>query len=109
MPTVILPGSRRRQLAGAYMVGDRPAEERVEVTIVLRRRQPLRGAGQARFADRGEFAAAHGADPADIASIEQFARQQDLAVVQKDAAPDRAVIGHGGKLGPGLRGPLGPL
>jgi kumamolisin len=83
---IILPGSRRRPIAGAHITGEIAAQQRIEITIVLRRRRQLAGAGGTRFANREEFAAAHGADPADIALVEQFARQQDLAVVEKDVA-----------------------
>jgi kumamolisin len=94
MGIVTLPTSHRRPLAGAYIVGQRPAEERIEIAIVLRRRQPLGGAGHTRFAHREEFIAAHGADPADVALVEQFARRQNLAVTEKDAA--RRTIGLSG-------------
>ena len=86
MTMVVLPGSERRKLAGANIAGERPAEERIEVSIVLRRRQPLASAGNRRFADREAFVAAHGADPADFARIEQFARPRNLVVVERDLA-----------------------
>ena len=86
MAMVNLEGSRRREVAGANVTGQIAAEERIEISIVLRRRQPLAGAGVPRFAHREEFLAAHGADPADVALVEQFARRQNLAVVEKDVA-----------------------
>jgi kumamolisin len=83
---VVFPASQRYPLAGARAAGQRPAEERIEVSVVLRRRQPLGKAGSLRFTDREALVAAHGADPADMAIVEDFARRQNLAVVEKDAA-----------------------
>ena len=46
--------------------------------------QPLR---QRKPMDRTEFAAAHGADPDDLAEVEKFAQEHHLVVVKKDRGP----------------------
>lgn len=90
-----IPGSERTQVAGARHVGAVHPDERLEVTVRLRPKAPLPSptsadAGgaladvlpaQRHYLTRDEFAAAHGADPQDIAKVEQFAEAHGLAVV----------------------------
>jgi kumamolisin len=84
--------------SGTIRLGPLPAEERVEVTLRLRERAPggkpavtaePRGSSavaEPRYPSREEFARAHGADPEDIARIEQFARSHGLSVTKADPA-----------------------
>jgi kumamolisin len=88
----ILAGSEREPLPGARPVGPVDPDQRVEVTVYLtnpaagslgdtisaqveQRRPPL---------SRKEFRAAHSADPADVAKVEQFAHAHQLSVVETD-------------------------
>ncbi len=94
-----LPGSERKPLRDARAIGRTDPEQRLEVTILLRRRD---AAGlRTRLADlaRGEagghlapeaFAEAYGADPADLTKVADFARAHDLAVVCAD--PGRRTV-----------------
>jgi kumamolisin len=90
-------GSERAPVAGAHPVGPTAPDERIEVTVRVRRRSAgaSLGAGQAmggslprerRYLSRAELAATHGADPADIAKIEEFAHEHGLDVVEASLA-----------------------
>jgi kumamolisin len=96
MDRVILKGSKRTRLAQARVRGNADPGERLEVSIVVRRRaaDALRarvnaitlGAGPAQFMNRTEFAERHGADPADFQAVRDFAAGHGLSVVQAQAA-----------------------
>jgi kumamolisin len=60
-----VPGSAREPMAGARVVGAVDPTARVDVTVVLRRAERQPGAG---------------ADPADVAAVEEFAGQHGLVV-----------------------------
>lgn len=82
---VPVPGSRRFPLVGARPIGPADPAERVEVTVVVRRRPDahLVPHGGTRLG-RADFAAAAGAHPADVAAVEAFAWDADLEVVAAD-------------------------
>lgn len=98
---VPLPGSQRQVPAGARRLEAVPAEERLQVTVVLRPRSgpPVaQAAGSYGSADvrgrsylsRDELAAATGADEADLRSVAEFAAQHRLSVVES-SGPRRTV------------------
>ena len=74
---VSIPGSDRQPVRGAKRVGPAQADERIEVTVRVRRRTPLPAAaldGRVSPAKRtylahSQLEAAHGADPADLAKV----------------------------------------
>src|SRR5689334_22573836 len=78
-------GSARQGIPNASPVGFPNPYERVDVSIYLRRRSddlPKPG----RTVTREEFESRYGADPADVARVEQFAAEFDLTVVEIDLA-----------------------
>jgi kumamolisin len=86
---VPLPGSERHLPAGARCVGSVPPEERFEVTVRVRAKAPLPAAGahgHRPHLSREAFAEQHGADPADLQRVEDFARRNGLVVVDRSAA-----------------------
>ena len=99
-----IPGSERHALEGAQAVGAARPDERIEVTLRLRAKTPVAHAaaasgvaddthpGQRKYLTREQFAAAHGADAADLASIAAFAKAHNLAVVESDAARRSVVL-----------------
>jgi kumamolisin len=97
-----LNGSERAPIPGARAVGKADPEERLEVSVLVRRRavadlsetvqQLAAGAPGVRHLRRDEFAARHGAEPADLAAVENFAAAHGLVVVQKDAARRTLVL-----------------
>src|SRR5206468_3892813 len=88
---VVLPESRKTAPKGAKLAGKISPDERLEVTIRLRRKP---GAGtpkvEGKPLTREEFREAYGADPADIEKVEEFANEHGLDVVQTSIA-QRAV------------------
>src|SRR5208283_6201088 len=99
---VELVGSHREPVAGA--TAPRPVDnhEMIQATVVLRRRMhanmpaaeefAFRQPNSAAYQTRGEFAVLHGADPADIATIEAFAHENGLTVAERSAARRSVVL-----------------
>jgi len=101
----LLPGSEREALPGAAPVGHVRADERIEVTLLLRSsaHAPARALAdrgltgdrhpaQRRYLSRAEQAAMHGADAHDIAKVHGFAQAHGLAVVETSAARRSVVL-----------------
>src|SRR5271165_4415730 len=94
---ITLPGSNRRPLAGAKVIGAVDPDQRIEITIQIRRRPgsdldatvnkiASQGLADRKYLTRGELATQAGADPADITKIEWFAHNHGLTVTEADAA-----------------------
>ncbi|HXP63250.1 MAG TPA: S53 family peptidase [Dongiaceae bacterium] len=96
---VSIPGSERKPVRGARATGPIPPNERLRVTVRVRRRKPLPAAAidgrqspsMRTYLTRAELEADHGADPKDIQKVEEFARQYQLIVIESSAAR-RSVI-----------------
>lgn len=101
----IIPGSERSVMPGAKAVGDVMPDERFEVTLRLRSKAPLSGLadggahddrlpGQRQYLSREAYAAKHGADPQDIAKIEEFAGQPTRCGRVESCATQRRAVRH---------------
>lgn len=96
---VPLEGSTKEKPKNAEVVGPPPAVE-FQVTVMVRRMKALPTPDtyeQARLSDRKkvsrqEHAAQYGADSADIARVEEFARENGLRVVRSNAAQRSVVL-----------------
>jgi kumamolisin len=101
---VDLPGTERRPVAGARRVADAPADETVEVTVLLRRKGGDAGADGA-IAERaqadpvrredlspGELGARFGAADDDLEKVKAFASGKGLKVVDESAAQRRVAL-----------------
>jgi len=86
-------GSERAPLPGAVDLGDADPSERLEATVLLRRRDQAAWDAQAAALSAGRpvatlsraaFAQAFGADPKDADLVRAFAGRQGLAVVSED-------------------------
>jgi kumamolisin len=79
---VDVPGSEKLPVPGATVGDPTPADETFEVSIRVRRRAPLPAAlpKPGRHMTHAEYAAKHGADPADFAVVERFANHFGLKV-----------------------------
>jgi kumamolisin len=97
MPTnkmIPLPGSKKAPYRDARVVGPAPADERLEVTLRLRPRNPLPNARDllkpskvpVQQLTHREFEDSHGAAAADIERIRKFAEDNKLTVVRADPA-----------------------
>jgi kumamolisin len=75
---VELPGSLIQPPAAAEVVGDPPANEIVQLSIILRRRNPLPPPGSRPVITRQEFAERYGANPADVQEVQKFAAAEGL-------------------------------
>jgi kumamolisin len=82
---VPLPGSERAPRAGARPAAPADPAERVEVTVVLRPREPLPEPTGGAPLTREELAERHGADPADVERVERFATEHGLEVLERSA------------------------
>ncbi|MGO8946152.1 MAG: protease pro-enzyme activation domain-containing protein [Ktedonobacterales bacterium] len=99
---VALPGSERKLVPGAHVVGPIDPSEVIQLTIKLRSRGSAEdltaqvnalGAlppSERTYLTPEEFESTYGADPADIDKIVEFARQQQLQVVQ--VSPDQRTV-----------------
>jgi kumamolisin len=89
---VKLPGSVPAPLADARSLGPAPADERFEITVMLRR-QPMAAPAALdsrlaarRYLTREEHASAYGASEQDMDAVADFAQRNGLAVVERCAA-----------------------
>jgi len=97
-----LKGSERQPLAGAKSVGKADPAERLEVSVILRRRNTAmlkdrvsalaRRDRTARHLARDEFDRQFSADGSDIAAVRKFAADHGLAVVQEHAGRRTVVL-----------------
>jgi kumamolisin len=98
---VPVPGSERAAVPGAQVVGAPDPSQRIDITLVLRRRPSSEQlpvpeeAGsllphERQHPSREEFASRHGADPNDVAQVTEFAREHNLTV-QEVSLPRRTV------------------
>lgn len=93
----ILQGSARTALYGVQSTGLVPEDERFEVTVRVQRKAPLEGLTtngfhaeevprKRRYLSHERYVTEHGADPADLAKIEAFAREHHLIVLESSPA-----------------------
>ena len=94
-----IPGSHRDPVPGATPIGRTPGDQRLEVTVVVRRRDPaglrshvaeLGQGGRRAPMGHADFAAAYGADDVDLEQVAAFAAAQGLSVAQQN--PGRRTV-----------------
>jgi kumamolisin len=102
MAGIPLRGSERSALPGARALATAHPKERLQVSLLVRRRG--RAAFAARVAEiasgraagpywsREEFAERHGADPADLVAVRTFAAKHGLVVVEEHPARRTVVL-----------------
>jgi kumamolisin len=90
---VILSESHREHPAGSVLVGQPAPNEPIQITVVLRRRNPV---SDCRSLDvhlsHAELTGNYGADPADIRAVEDFAAEQSFSVVNINASARTIVL-----------------
>ena len=100
-----IEGSEREPLfPGAHIVGAIDPHEHIRVTVVVRRSPSnkelssvikelsAQKLSERKYLSRDELATAYGADPADLAKIEEFAHEYGLNVVEVKAAQRRVIL-----------------
>ena len=85
-----IPGSEREPLEGVRPAGAVDPDRIASVTLTLKRRGPDPDPDER--VDHDEFARRFGADPEEIKSVEDFAAQHGLDVVEADAARRTVVV-----------------
>lgn len=99
---VELKGSARKAFAGARRVGPADPNQRIQVTIFLRRggakpfppidEQGARPVRDRTYLSREEFASSYGARTEDLAAVRKFAEQYGLEVVSENRARRSVVL-----------------
>jgi len=92
-------GSLKERAPGAREIAAPVGPERFTVTVRVRRRRELPSEHQAvaasiharQYMSRDDFERTHGADPADLAKVEEFARRHNLKV-EESSVPRRSVF-----------------
>jgi len=102
MATHRLAGSDRQPLPGARSIGPADPKERLEVSVLVRRRdaaalenkvERIAAGGEIEgHLSREDFAQQFASDPGDIGAIRAFASSHGLVVVQEDAARRTVVL-----------------
>src|SRR5438270_9733733 len=93
---VTLPGSERTPPPGAQPVGSVQEDEKVRVSVILRRKGDITpsieraGAGQSLTHEFHEQQ--HGAEPNHISLVEQFAHEYGLTVVESSSLKRRVIL-----------------
>jgi len=91
---VPLPGSERTALPSAADAGPVNGAQRIEITLIIRRRAPLPRAlveGAATIT-RDELAEQHGIDPADMESLRAAMAAHGLAITEADTGARRVKV-----------------
>jgi kumamolisin len=83
---VSIPGSKKEPYQGATVVGPAPADERLEVTVRLRPKNPLpdmlSAVGPVQTVTHEQYEKLYGASASDIAEVNKFAKANNLVVVR---------------------------
>ena len=89
-----LPGSARKQLSDAELVEAVDPQERITVTLVLRRRSsiPDELVEGPETLSRARLAEQHGADPADVEAVRAALRDTGLEIANADPASRRVIV-----------------
>jgi kumamolisin len=99
----VLKGSNHSLPKGDRILKPTSENEQITATLILRRRTDGpslktledfsgNGAGNNRANTRGAFAAAHGADPAELNKVVEFAQSHGLAVLERNKARRSVVV-----------------
>jgi kumamolisin len=102
MANIPLKGSERSALAGSRVIAAAEPSERLEVTVLVRRKAGkdfaarvadiASGRASGKCLSREEFAKLHGADASDLAAVRAFANANGLAVVQEHSGRRTVVL-----------------
>jgi kumamolisin len=82
---VILSGSNRAHPANAAFMGKPAADESLEITCILRRKDGAPKTPAGRLSHQ-QFERVQGTDPADIEAVERFANEHDFSIVRNNPA-----------------------
>jgi len=81
---IALKGTEHASLPGARAIGPTDPHQLVEISVVLKHRQPLpRPGSEGKQINHSDFARTYGADPAQIDKIRNFARENNLHMLER--------------------------
>ncbi|HWE85818.1 MAG TPA: S53 family peptidase [Terracidiphilus sp.] len=81
---IAIAGTEHTLAPGARAIGPTDPHQLVEVSLILKHRQPLAAPeNQDKFINHSDFARTYGADPAHIDKIRQFARENHLQALER--------------------------
>jgi kumamolisin len=85
---VTLPKSERKIVAGARRIGDSQPDQRIEISVHVRRTPGSPGAAKLGpdNLSHEDLVKHYGGDPSDLAKVAAFAKKQGLAVIESSAA-----------------------
>ena len=94
---VSLQGSERAPLPGAHVIGATDPYQHIEISVILKHRQPLArhfelSGNESRILNHAEFAAQYGANPTDIDLIRKFARENGLQMLERGNEVERRTV-----------------
>jgi kumamolisin len=93
---ISLKGTEHTMLPGARAIGPSDPHQLIEVSVVLKHRRSLAMAmteNEGKILSHAEFGSKYGADPAQVDKIRQFARENNLQVLERgDEVLRRTVI-----------------
>jgi kumamolisin len=89
---VELKASQRQAPPGAAEAGSPDPNEIAQVSVIVRRRNPLPAPGTGPVVSREKFAEIYGAHPGDIQKVASFAAEEGLTVVSSDVARRTVVL-----------------
>jgi kumamolisin len=90
---VPFPSSKKHAPKGAQLAGTLDPQKQITATVVLERKTKMPAHGYAHRPDRQAFNDAHGADPACLTSVEKFAHDHGLTVVDSSVSKRRVILG----------------
>lgn len=97
----VLPGSEKAPFARALAEKPAPLDKRLTVSVLVKRKQPLQAShrlGKTRLT-RAQYRQSHGADPAAVQLVRNFAKEFDLSIEPDTPGPERRIIKLSGTVG----------
>ncbi|MGH9616925.1 MAG: S53 family peptidase [Acidobacteriaceae bacterium] len=90
---VLLPFKERKLASAARVVGPAAAAEKVRVSLIVKRREPLDLASlRGKHLSREEFSSKYAADPAAFDQLREFARHNGLSIDEEASSLDRRTL-----------------
>jgi kumamolisin len=81
---IAIAGTEHTLMPGARAIGPTDPHQLVEISLLIKHRQPLVAPeNQDRFLNHSDFSKTYGADPAQVDKIRQFARENNLQVLER--------------------------
>ncbi|HUA98154.1 MAG TPA: S53 family peptidase [Terracidiphilus sp.] len=87
-----LKGSEHVALPGVRAIGPSDPHQLIEISVVLKNRKPVQMPENGHILSHNEFARTYGADPAHIDKIRQFARDNNLQMLERGDETHRRTV-----------------